>query len=201
MTPSLPPHPNAPIERRRRSPATETLGANCLMRRSIRLSRAGAAASQRIWRMKRSPKTGRQTIGGKGQGTIANTAVAETPYARGAALPHPPRFPASTVLGRLPAECVASASSQASDKPKRFPTWPAGRPAALGRPAWNEHSVPRFLPESKPPVIPQPAGTPRRLRRSAASPQGRFLRAVCGFHRRSSGRMINIQSPFRVLVV
>jgi hypothetical protein len=27
------------------------------------------------------------------------------------------------VAGRLPAECVASASSQASDKPKRFRTW------------------------------------------------------------------------------
>jgi hypothetical protein len=201
MTPSLPPHPNAPIERRRRSPATETLGANCLMRRSIRLSRAGAAASQRIWRMKRSPKTGRQTIGGKGQGTIANTAVAETPYARGAALPHPPRFPASTVLGRLPAECVASAPPR---RPTNLNDSRHGQQAGpLRSGALRGTNIPflvsyrrvsRLLFRSQP-------APPRRLRRSAASPQGRFLRAVCGFHRRSSGRMINIQSPFRVLVV
>jgi hypothetical protein len=79
MMSNLPPPQNASMECRRSPSATEPLAATCPMMRPIRLLRTDTAAAQRIGRTKQRPKTGGQTIGSKGQCTIANTAVAESP--------------------------------------------------------------------------------------------------------------------------
>jgi hypothetical protein len=79
MTPSSPLIPNATTERRRLSPATETLAAKRPMRRPTRLLRAGAVGSKAMWRSKQSLKTAAQHAGSTGEGTIANTAIPESP--------------------------------------------------------------------------------------------------------------------------
>jgi hypothetical protein len=77
MTPSLPPAQNAASERRRSSPATERLAANCLMRRPIRLLRAALQLRSAYGGGNGLSKTGGQHAGGASGCTIANVAIPE----------------------------------------------------------------------------------------------------------------------------
>ena len=79
MTPNLPPHPNATIESRISLPVTNPLAAKLQVRRRIPLLPASANTSQAMWWSKQSPKTAAQCAGSTGEGTIANTAIPESP--------------------------------------------------------------------------------------------------------------------------
>jgi hypothetical protein len=77
MISSASPPPNAATDRR--ASATKPHAANGLVSRRIRLSPANAGAAQAMRRSKRPLKTAGRIATGMGKGTIANTAIPESP--------------------------------------------------------------------------------------------------------------------------